>query len=519
MNSVARRFVTSSFFFWLVIAGIALFFIIPPRQKLRFGIDLVGGSYITLEVQTDKAIEAELVEKLQRFTKRLKKANIKLSGKEVINNQIILKFENTEAAQSAASMLRDEDSQLKVEYDGAQVKARLKDPIAEQIAQDAVRTDIQVLQSRVDQFGVAESSIAVQGDKNIVIELPDTGTQEAKAAIGKSAKLEFRLVEKSSGSKDDLLYEYDGELPDDMEILPGRYKPELNGPERYFLVERFTDLTGKLLRQATAKYGGKNGMQPAVDIAFNAVGSKRFYDLTRKNYGKSLAIVLDGVVIDSPGIKEPISGGSATISPMQSIEIAKELAVLLKSGSYVAPVTFEEERQIAEGLGKESIRQGLMAALIGLVALLAFAIFYYGFVGFFAFVALLFNLVLILFGLWYLRATLTLPGIAGMILTVGMAIDASILIFENIKEELAKGLTLKNAVNAGFKDVLVVILDANITTFIVGAVLYSMGTGPIKGFAITLMLGIAATLITGLFFLRALLNFVIEAFNVQKMRF
>jgi len=519
MNTIARRFISSSFFFWLILAGIALYFIIPPRKKLRFGIDLVGGSYITLEVQTDKAIEAELVEKMQRMPDRFKKAKLKLAGKEIVQNEIILKFENSDAAQAASTIIRDEDPQLRVEVDGTTVKAHLKENIAKQLAQDAVRTDIEVLRTRVDQFGVAESSIGVQGEKNIVVELPDTGTQEAKAAIGKSAKLEFRLVEKTSGSREDLLYEYDGDLPDDKEILPGRFKAELNGPERYYLVDRFTDLTGKLLKRAGASIGGRRGIDPAVDIAFNPTGSQRFFELTRKNPGKLLAIVLDGVVIDSPQIKEPIAGGVASISPMPSLDTAKELAVLLKSGAYVAPVTFEEERQIAAGLGEASIRQGLMAALIGLGLLLIFAMFYYGFAGVFAFIALLFNLILILFGLWYLRATLTLPGIAGMVLTVGMAIDASILIFENIKEELAKGLTLKNAINEGFKGVLVVILDANITTFIVGAVLYWMGTGPIQGFAITLMLGIAATLITGLFFLRALLTFVIDTFNVQKMRF
>jgi len=518
MNTLARRFISSSFFFWLVLAGIALYFIIPLRQKLRFGIDLVGGSYITLEVQTDKALEAELGEKLQRLPERLKKANIKIASKELAKSEMILKFETAEAAQNAATIIRDEDPQLNVDVEGLQVKAKLKDSIAKRIAEEAVKTDIEVLRTRVDKFGVAESAIAVQGDKNIIVELPDTGTQEAKAAIGKAAKLEFRLVEKSSGSKEDLLYEYDGDLPDDMEILPGRMRAELGGPERYYLVNRFTDITGKLLKHASAGIGGQRGIDAAVNIAFNPTGSQRFFDLTRKNPGKQLGIVLDGVVIDAPGIKEPISGGQASISPMPSVEKAKELAVLLKSGAYVAPVTFEEERQIGAALGSESIRQGLIACLIGLGLLLVFALFYYGIAGILAFIALIFNLILVLFGLQWIGATLTLPGIAGMVLTVGMAIDASILIFENIKEELAAGLSLKKAVNAGFKDVMVVILDANITTFIVGAVLYWVGTGPIQGFAVTLMLGIAATLVTGLFFLRALFNFVIDAFHLQTLR-
>jgi len=518
MNTLMRRFIFSGFFFWLVLASIALYFILPFRQKLRFGIDLVGGSYITLEVQTDEAIRAELSEKLQRIPDRLKKANLKLASKELVKNEIILKFESPDAAQAAASILRDEDPQLKVDVEGNEVKACFKERDAKQITKEAVQTDIEVLRTRVDKFGVAESSIAIQGDKNIIVELPGTGTQEAKVAIGKSAKLEFRLVEKISGSKEDLLYEYDGDLPDDKEILPGRFRAELGGPEHYYLVDRFTDLTGKLLKKSSAGIGGQRGIDPAVFISFNPIGSQRFFDLTRKNPGKHLAIILDGVVIDSPQIREAIAGGQASISPMPSIEAAKELAVLLKSGAYVAPVKFEEERQISAGLGEEAIRKGLIACLISLSLLLVFAIFYYSYSGIFAFIALLFNLILVLFGLSWIRATLTLPGIAGMVLTVGMAIDASILIFEKIKEELLAGISLKKAVNAGFKDVTVVILDANITTLVVGAVLYGVGTGPIQGFAITLMLGIAATLITSLFFLRALFNFAIDMFNIQKLR-
>ncbi|TET06901.1 protein translocase subunit SecD [Candidatus Dependentiae bacterium] len=517
METLVRRFVFSGFFFWLILAGFALYFIFPFQQKLRFGIDLVGGSYITLEVQTDKAIEAELSEKLQRFTDRFKKANVKLVSKELIHNEIILKFETPDAAQIAASLVR-EDLQLKVDTDGSVVKAYFLEKEAKRIAEEAVQTDIEVLRSRVDKFGLTESQPIRQGEKNIVIEFPGAGTQEAKAAIGKSAKLEFRLVEKVAGSKEDLLYEYDGDLPDDKEILPGKYNVQLGGPESYYLVERFTDLTGKLLKSAKAGIGGKLGGEPIVSITFNQTGSRRFYDLTRKNPGKLLAIILDGVVISSPQINEPISGGQAYIHGRMAMNEAMELALLLKSGAYVAPVTFEEERQVGAGLGTESIYQGLIACLLGLGLLLIFSLFYYSYTGFLAFMALLLNLILVLFGLWYLGATLTLPGIAGMVLTVGMAIDSSILIFEKIKEELALGLSIKNAVNAGFKDVMVVILDANITTFIVGAVLYWVGTGPIQGFAITLMLGIAATLVTGLFFLRSLLNFVIDVFNIKTLR-
>jgi preprotein translocase subunit SecD len=230
-----------------------------------------------------------------------------------------------------------------------------------------------------------------------------------------------------------------------------------------------------------------------------------------------LAIVLDGEIISAPQIRSAIrsEGSISGVGPQE----AQELSLLLKSGAFVAPVTFEEERQIGPSLGAESIRQGLVSCLVGLAALFVFSVTLYKIPGILAFATLLYNLLLILMALAWFKATLTLPGIAGMVLTVGMAIDASILIYERVREELAAGVSLRKAVNNGFSDAKVVILDANITNLIVGVVLYKFGTGPIQGFAVTLIIGIIATLITGLFFLRSLLNFVIDAFNLQTLKF
>lgn len=241
--------------------------------------------------------------------------------------------------------------------------------------------------------------------------------------------------------------------------------------------------------------------------------------LPAKNMGKMLAIVLDNMVISAPVIQAAIRSEGMITLGSADINYAKELALLLRSGSFVAPVSFEEERQIGPSLGAESIRQGLISCLVGLGLLFLFSVFFYGFPGILAFIALIYNLLLILLGLSWLNATLTLPGIAGMVLTVGMAIDASILIYEQIKEALAHGMPLRKAIQHGFSDAMVVILDANITTFIVGVVLFYFGTGPIKGFAVTMMLGIISTLITGLFFLRSLFSFILNTFNIQKLKF
>lgn len=521
-TSSTRNLLFSSFTFWAAVAVIGLIAIWPLRQKIRFGIDLVGGTYITLEVQTDKAVETELVETMQSIPTKLRASQLAAPiSKAVEGTQIVLNFDSAADAQAAANFLPGEIGRGAVKAydfstDGATLRIKLTDAKIEQIKKNAVRSNIEVLRTRLDTMSVAEISIAAQGEKNIIVELPDVSDpQQAKAMIGKAAKLEFKLVDKVGNSPEDILYEFDGNLPSDKEIIPGRESAGEYG-KTFYLVSKYTDIHGGQLREASASLGGRSGAEAVVLFKFNEEGAERFYALTSKNVGRRLAVVLDGVVVTAPNINEGIRG-EGSITGMRSAQEAHELALLLKSGAFVAPVTFEEERQIGPSLGAESIRQGVISCLVGLVLLFVFSVFYYKTAGLLAFLALLYNLLLILVGMAWLRATLTLPGIAGMVLTVGMAIDASILIYERIREELKAGVTLKSAVNAGFSNAMAVILDANITTFIVGVVLYKFGSGPIQGFAVTMMLGIISTLITGLFFLKALMNFVINLFDMKKI--
>lgn len=508
MNLSLRKVFFSELMFWIVLCAISLYLIVPLRQSLRFGIDLVGGTYLTLEVQTDKAVEANLIEDMQAVDAKLRRANIAVPlTKYVQNNTIILTFQSLNDVQMAAAELKRTMPTLMPVVEGSRLFLSYPDKMVAQIKQDAVQRNIEVLRTRM-----RDIPIVAQGEKNIVVELPDTANpQEAKARIGKAAQLELRLVEKYAPNKEDLLYEFDGELPLDKEILPGQ-------DGGYYLVERYADVTGRMLKEARAQYSERMGIEHVVSFKLNDIGAEKFYQLTGKHYGRSLAIILDGVVISSPRISEPISGGQGVISGGFTADSARELALLLQSGSFVAPVTFEEERQVGPSLGQESIYQGLLACVVGLVMLFLFSIIFYSISGVFAFITLLYNLVLTLLGLAWLQMPLTLPGIAGMVLTVGMAIDASVLIYEHIREELARGITIMKAVKAGFSGAMMVILDANITTFIVGVVLYQFGTGPIQGFAITMMLGIISTLITGLFFLRSLFMFMLNNFHVQKLR-
>lgn len=516
MNFVARRALLSPLMFWIAAAAVGLFMVMPLRKTIRFGMDLVGGTYITLEVQVDKAVEAELVSEMQAFESRLKQARKKLpKERRIVNDAIQSTFNSIQDAQEAYQVANSSMPDMKHIVDGTVLNSKFSDARVIAIKNDAVSRNIQVLKTRLDRFSVAEIPIARQGDRNIIIELPDVSNpQQAKEMIGRAALLEFRLVDKEAATEADLLYEVDGVVPHDKEIL---VQLDDDGREHYYLVQKYATVAGRHVRDAKPAFGGANGVEPIVAFTLTREGGDLFYDLTSKNFNRPLAIVLDGQIISVAQIKAAIRD-SGTITGNFTSDRARTLAMLLKSGAFVAPVTFEQERQIGPSLGAESIQKGLYSCIAGLALLFIFSIALYKVAGFFAFLALLFNLVLVLIGMALLQATLTLPGIAGMILTVGMAIDASILIFEHIRERLRVGVPFRKAVDEGFSGALRVILDANITTFIVGVVLYHFGTGPIQGFAVTMMLGIVATLIAGLFFLRALFNFATNVFTVQQIK-
>jgi preprotein translocase subunit SecD len=508
---------------WIIAAGLCLFYLFTwtdgklhlRQNRIKFGIDLVGGTYITLSVQTDKAVETELFDKMQSLAKKLEDAKLSSpTSKTVKDNHIILTFESLQAANDASTIISSHDPALKIIIENSTLKATLKDAFIEKIKQWAVKGNIEVLRTRLDKLGVGEITIAAQGEKNIVIELPDVDPRLARKIIGTAALLEIKLVERIGTGEEEILEQYDGELPEGFEIVPGAEKGK---GKLYYLVPKYADLTGRYLKDAYTGFGGRTASEIVVHFKFNPEGAEKFYELTRKNPNRYAAMILDGVVISAPQISMAIQGGEAYIHGNFSQESAAELATLLKSGAFVAPVTFEEERQIGPSLGQESINAGLMACIIGLLLLLIFGVILYRISGIFAFITLLYNLLFILIALAWLRATLTLPGIAGMVLTTGMAIDASILIFEKIREELKSGTTVRKAIEVGFSDAMIVILDSNITTFLIGMVLYRFGTGPVQGFAVTMMIGIIATLLTGLFFLRSLFNVVVNVFNLQKL--
>lgn len=513
-----RKMLFSGLAFWVVATGFIVWGLWPVKGKVRFGMDLVGGTFLTLQVQTEKAIESGLKSIAQGIPNLLSKENVKSPvKKDIINNIIVLEFDDLNSANSAASVIKDNYRDLNLSTKEKTVTCEYKPNRAAKIKEEAVAANTEIFRTRLNGLGVEEISISRKGEDQIIIELPNVADpQVARSLIGKPAVLEFKIVEKQGKDEASILYEYDGVMPDGKEILPSKEKVD-GKPETYYLVTKYAEVTGSMLKTAKASVGGKFGAQPVVEFEFDSEGGDRFYDLTSKNPNRILAAVLDNQVVMAASINSPIRTKGSIEGGGFTQESTRELAMLLKSGSLVAPVEIVEDRQVGATLGEESRNQGLMACLIGLGLLFIFSIIYYKLSGLLAFMALVFNLVFVLFGLYLVGATLTLPGIAGMVLTIGMAIDSSILIYEQIKEALKSGLSIKKSVDVGFSNAMVVILDSNITTFIVGVVLYQFGTGPLKGFAVTLMLGIVATLIAGLLLLRSMFNFMLNTFNIKKL--
>lgn len=529
-----RRVLASSLGFWVFLAIVAALFLYPPMQKylpskpLKFGIDIVGGTYITLGVKTEEAVAYELQSITQGALLGLKRSEkIEPTGNKFIkeNMSLAVSFADQAQAIKAQSYIEREyasgrtrlGKDLQFSLQGNDLVLKFSDRKETEIRKVALISNKEVLRTRLNAIGVEEVPVYIRGNDRIVVELPDVhDVIQARKMIGTQAMLEFRIVEAGpASSREELLDKFDGEVPEGMEVLEGHDR-HAEGV-MYYLVPNYAEVTGRHLRNAkpTFSHDSLGGMQMAVAFEFDAEGGDKFYALTSQNVRRLLATVLDKRIISAATINEAIRR-NGSISGGFSQEEAKELATLLKSGAFTASMTFEEERQIGPALGSDSIKRGLLACLVGLSLLFAFSVLYYKLSGLFAFCVLLYNLLLLLFLLSQIGAALTLPGIAGLALTIGMAIDSSILIFERTKESLRHAAPIAQAVRQGFMESMPTILDANITTLIVGLILYNFGTGPIKGFAATMIVGIFTTLLSGLLVLRSIFELWL-ARHIQKL--
>jgi protein-export membrane protein SecD len=357
----------------------------------------------------------------------------------------------------------------------------------------AVEQSIEIIRRRIDETGTKEPTIQREGQDRILVQLPGVDNPEhVKALLGRTAKLTFQLVDQSVTVEDARR----GRLPPGDEILPavdeGRGR---GGGAGAYVVRKRVMVGGDTLTDAQATFQNN---EPVVSFKFDSVGGKKFGDATRENVGKPFAIVLDNKVISAPVIREPILGGSGIISGSFTVQSASDLALLLRAGALPAPISILEERTVGAELGADSIHAGAIASIVGVVLVVIFMVLFYGLFGVFADVALLFNLCLMLGALSLLGATLTLPGIAGIALTMGMAVDANVLIYERIKEELRGGRSMLSSLEAGFTRAFGTILDSHVTTLVAGILLYWLGSGPVKGFAVTLSIGVLTSLFSAI---------------------
>jgi len=492
-----------------------------PHNQINLGLDLQGGMHLVLEVDTEKALESTVERISQEIREQLKKERIRnITIDRVGGIKISAQIKNEESIEKFQALLDDQFKDLRElsnnKVDGVQtIMLDIPDSDRDQIEKLAVDQALETIRNRIDQFGVSEPDIRRQGENRILIQLPGIkDTQRAKDLIGKTALLEFKLVDDTQ-SLDNALK---GNLPPGREIL---YKidedPQTQRTSKTpFLLKKRTLLTGAYLTDARVQIDSQFN-EPYVSINFDKKGARIFERVTADNVNKRLAIVLDNSVYSAPVIQEKIAGGQARITGRFTTEEARDLAIILRAGALPAPVNILEERTVGPSLGADSIRKGLLSMCFGGLLVVLFMVIYYKTAGLIADVALFLNILLIGAGLAAFQATLTLPGIAGIILTIGMAVDANVIIFERIREEIALGRTPRAAIDAGFDRATLTILDANVTTLIAALVLFQFGTGPVKGFAVTLSLGVIASLFTALILSRMIFDYILMNLKVKTL--
>lgn len=527
---------------------------IPPELKglflkrhLRLGLDLRGGTHLVLEVNTEETLK----EVLQRFGRNIKEKleenNIHVKGVSVEGHELSIMLPpdvDLDAVKDAANYVYPllKLSSTKGREDSYEVRFTLPPNEVNEIKEKSVEQALETIRNRIDQFGVVEPVVVRYGADMIVVQLPGVkDVERAKNLIKRTGVLEFKLVDdentflESYADKlpEDIVLEYEmvrnmrvpylrsrsltslqkfiksieNSIPEGRELLIEEIYNRETGVRSYrtFLLFAETLLKGDAVDDARVRFDSQFG-QPYIAFSLNSTGAGIFENITAKNVGKRLAIILDGKVKSAPVIKTKIPGGKGIIEGNFTPDEAHDLAITLRSGSLPAPVEIAEERTVGPSLGSDSIRKGIFSIIVGGVLVLIFMAFYYKLSGLIADLALLLNLVFIIAVMSLFEATLTLPGIAGVILTLGMAVDANVLIFERIREELRLGKTPRAAVDAGYRRALITIFDSNLTTILAAAILFQFGTGPIKGFAVTLTVGIIASFYTAVFVTRVIFD-------------
>lgn len=496
-----------------------------PDKTVNLGLDLRGGSHLLFEVDMN-AVAEERLQGVAEDAKEVLREDPIIPHRVTVTPQgvevRILGDGDMEAAQDRLRELaRPMDGILVPGQGGARTIAveqassdtfvlTQTEEALESLQDDIISSSIEVIRDRIDEFGTTEPAIQRQGDNRILVQAPGVDDPERmKDLIGQTAQMTFHLV--YSDNPQDIASAQQGRVPPGAELVQ---QSQEGAPP--LLIRSRALLSGEDLRNASQGYHPQTG-QPVVNFMFNQGGARIFGDVTTDNVGRRFAIVLDNKIITAPNIQSPITGGSGYIEGNFTVESAQDLATLLNAGALPAPLTVVEERTVGAELGADSVSAGTTAAIVGLIAVVVFMLAAYGLFGLFADLSLLANVILIAAALTILQATLTLPGIAGIILVIGMAVDANVLIFERIREEAAQGRSPVNAVEAGYSRALATILDANITTLIAAILLFQFGSGPVRGFAVTLGIGIITSVFTAFVLSRLIVSLWIRAARPKRL--
>jgi preprotein translocase subunit SecD len=492
-----------------------------PGSRVSLGLDLQGGTHLILTVDAEKALENLLDMNAEELRRELRRQGVPSAEVERRADARIAVRVPSDRREAMEKLIDDRFPNFRLvdsRTEGGVVEATLAmlpDEV-DRVRESAVDQSLETIRNRVDQFGVAEPVIQRHGGNDILIQLPGMQDPErAKTLIGRTAVLEFKLVRDPDGQP------YAGgtkPVPAGTEVLYEIKKGEFGERRKGdpLLVEASTLMTGDLVTDARVRPGDLPNTR-VVSLDFSARGGRLFEEITAANVGRQLAIILDDTVYSAPRIQERIPGGRAIITGNFTSEEARDLAIVLRTGALPAPVSIAEERTVGPTLGKDSIRQGMLSFAVGGVMVVIFMIVYYRLAGVLADVALILNIVYLMAALAAFGATLTLPGIAGIVLTLGMAVDANVLINERIREEIRLGKSPRAAIDAGYERALPAILDSNITTFLSGIILFQFGSGPIKGFAVTLCIGLVSSVFTAVVGTRIVYDHLQSSRTLQRV--
>ena len=505
----------------LAVIALSILAFYPPQEKVKLGLDLKGGVHLVLRVKTDDALRLETETTVERLREALNMAGVVVTRLEATSpTQFVVEgIQNDQGFRQAAAeaeVIFDRQSGA-----GGRYTYVMRPNEANRFREEAVIQALQTIERRVNELGVAEPIVARQGPADqIMVQLPGVSdVQRAKDIIRSTAILELKLVEQGPfGSQQAAMEAVNNNLPPDRMIVAGSADIAATGggtpTTQYYIVRRVPAVSGNDLRNARPTLDENN--LPAVSFSLNQEGARKFGDFTQANIGRQLAIMLDNRVFSAPTIESRITGEGRITGSFTSQE-AQDLSLILRSGALPASMDYLEERTVGPSLGADSIRAGITASIGGLVLVILFMLFYYKLTGVNAVVSILVNLLILLGLMSYLGATMTLPGIAGFILTIGMGVDSNVLIFERIKEELATAKGVRAAVNAGFDRVWWTIVDTHVASLIAAALLFQFGTGPIRGFATTLTIGLLANVFTAVFVSRTVFEMVLTKRHAQTI--